>query len=57
MKVVYARGHNYAPLLRKGGLHQEKQESIPELDYDLTDYYLEDNDGEVDSPESFVLEG
>lgn len=55
MKAPISKGHNYAPLLRKGGLHQEKQERIPELEYDLIDYYLEETSREVDSPESFFI--
>ena len=53
MKAHYVRGHNPAPILGKGGVHQPKKEHIPELEYDLYDFYLEDNKGEVDSPESF----
>jgi len=52
MKAHYVRGHNPAPILGKGGVHQPKKEHIPELEYDLYDFYLEDNAGEVDSPES-----
>lgn len=53
MQPRIARGHNPAPLLSKGGVHQPKKEHIPELEYDLYDYYLEDIEGELDSPESF----
>jgi hypothetical protein len=53
MKAHYIRGHNPAPILGKGGAHQPKKEHIPELDFELSDYYDYLEEGEVDSPESF----
>jgi hypothetical protein len=53
MKAHFIRGHNPAPILRKGGPHQSPKEIVPELDYKLSDYYDYLEEGEVDSPESF----
>lgn len=56
MKAAIARGHNPTPLLCKGGVHQPKKEHIPELEFDLYDFYQQRNDisGEQDSPESLI---
>ena len=53
VKAPISRGHNPTPILSKGGVHQPKKEVVPELDYELSDYY-EFIAGEVDSPASFL---
>lgn len=39
MKLPIMRGHCPAPILGKGGPHQLPKEIVPELDYELSDYY------------------
>lgn len=59
MKAHFVRGHNPAPILGKGCAHEVKNEYIPDLDFEIDDYYfyleMEKEMGDDKSPEAFII--
>lgn len=58
MKARISRGHNPAPILGKGCAHAVKNVYIPDLEFELDDYYfyleMEQETGDDKSPEAFI---